>query len=51
MNPIDHPHGGNTSGGRPSVSPWGKLAKGGKTRNRRKSSSRFILKGRLKRVM
>jgi large subunit ribosomal protein L2 len=51
MNPIDHPHGGNTSGGRPSVSPWGKLAKGGKTRNRRKSSSKFILKGRLKRIM
>ena len=31
MNPIDHPHGGGegkTSGGRPSVSPWGKLTKG-----------------------
>lgn len=35
MNPCDHPHGGGegkTSGGRPSVSPWGRLAKGGKTR-------------------
>lgn len=35
MNPIDHPHGGGegkTSGGRPSVSPWGKLTKGKKTR-------------------
>jgi|TARA_B100001142_G_C14273131_1_gene631695 large subunit ribosomal protein L2 len=34
MNPIDHPHGGGegkTSGGRTSVSPWGKPAKGGKT--------------------
>lgn len=30
MNPVDHPHGGGegrTSGGRPSVSPWGKLTK------------------------
>nr|NP_689363.1 ribosomal protein L2 [Chaetosphaeridium globosum]AAM96614.1 ribosomal protein L2 [Chaetosphaeridium globosum] len=27
MNPIDHPHGGRTKGGRPSVSPWGKLTK------------------------
>lgn len=30
MNPIDHPHGGGegkTSGGRPSVSPWGKPTK------------------------
>ena len=30
-NPIDHPHGGGegkTSGGRPSVSPWGKPAHG-----------------------
>ena len=32
MNPVDHPHGGGegrTKGGRPSVSPWGKLTKGG----------------------
>ena len=28
MNPVDHPHGGRTSGGRPSVTPWGKLTKG-----------------------
>lgn len=32
MNPIDHPHGGNTSIGRQPVSPWGKYAKGGKTK-------------------
>jgi len=34
MNPVDHPHGGGegkTSGGRTSVSPWGKSAIGGKT--------------------
>lgn len=47
MNPIDHPHGGNTSGGRPSVSPWGKLAKAGKTRGPRRVSNKFILKRRL----
>jgi len=34
MNPIDHPHGGGegkSSGGRVSVSKWGKLTKGKKT--------------------
>jgi len=34
MNPIDHPHGGNTSIGRQPVSLWGKYAKGGKTRKK-----------------
>merc|ERR1712226_203241 len=36
MNPIDHPHGGGegkTSGGRTSVTPWGKPTKNGKTSN------------------
>ena len=36
MNPVDHQHGGGegkTSGGRPSVSPWGLHTKGKKTRN------------------
>ena len=23
MNPVDHPHGGRTNGGRTSVTPWG----------------------------
>lgn len=35
MNPIDHPHGGGegkTSGGKMSVSPWGKPTKNGKTK-------------------
>jgi ribosomal protein L2 len=27
MNPIDHPHGGKTRGGRPLKNIWGKLAK------------------------
>jgi large subunit ribosomal protein L2 len=34
MNPIDHPHGGGqgkTSGGQPSVSPWGLYTKGART--------------------
>lgn len=34
MNPVDHPHGGQTSGGRPSVSPWGKLTKGVPTKKK-----------------
>jgi large subunit ribosomal protein L2 len=37
MNPVDHPHGGGqgkTSGGRPSVTPFGKLTKGFKTRTK-----------------
>ena len=49
MNPIDHPHGGGegrTKGGRHPVTPWGKPTKGFKTRNRRKPSSRFIVKRR-----
>ena len=28
MNPVDHPHGGRTNGGIPSVSPWSHPAKG-----------------------
>lgn len=38
-NPVDHPHGGGegkTSGGRPSVSPQGKITKGKPTRNKKK---------------
>ncbi len=49
MNPVDHPMGGGegrTSGGGPAVSPWGQLAKGGKTRKPRKASNRLILKRR-----
>ena len=49
MNPVDHPHGGGegrSTGGRPPVSPWGQQAKGLKTRNRRKVSSRFIVRRR-----
>jgi large subunit ribosomal protein L2 len=48
-NPHDHPMGGGegkSSGGRHPCSPTGVLAKGKKTRNRRKLSSKFILKRR-----
>jgi large subunit ribosomal protein L2 len=29
MNPVDHPHGGRSNGGRPSVTPWGLPTKSG----------------------
>lgn len=29
MNPVDHPHGGKTPGGRPSCTPWGVYCKVG----------------------
>ena len=45
MNPVDHPHGGRTRGGRNVVSPWGKK-EGVKTRNTKKSSQRLIGRGR-----
>lgn len=50
MNPVDHPMGGGegkASGGHPQ-SPWGQPAKGKKTRNRRKVSSKFIVERRKK---
>lgn len=49
MNPVDHPMGGGegrSSGGGHPVSPWGVLAKGGRTRKKRKTSSKFIVKRR-----
>lgn len=48
MNPIDHPMGGGegkASGGHPR-SPWGQSAKGLKTRNPNKLSSKFIVRRR-----
>lgn len=36
MNPIDHPHGGRTRGGRQEVTPWSRLAKGVRTGKKRK---------------
>ncbi len=49
MNPIDHPHGGGegrTAAGRHPATPWGKPAKGGKTRSKKKPSNAFIVKKR-----
>ncbi|MDA0835201.1 MAG: 50S ribosomal protein L2 [Planctomycetota bacterium] len=49
MNPVAHPMGGGegrTAGGRHPCSPNGKLAKGGRTRKRRKPSSRAIIRRR-----
>jgi large subunit ribosomal protein L2 len=45
MNPVDHPHGGRTRGGRNVVTPWGKK-EGVKTRNTKKPSQRLIVRGR-----
>jgi large subunit ribosomal protein L2 len=49
MNPVSHPMGGGegrTSGGRHPCSPTGVLAKGGKTRNKRKPSNAAIIRRR-----
>lgn len=51
MNPVDHPHGGGEGrspiGRKSPVTPWGKVAIGGKTR-RRKPSDKMIVKPRKK---
>ena len=49
MNPVSHPMGGGEgrrSGGRHPKSKWGVPSKGGKTRNRRKLSSKHIVRRR-----
>ncbi|XJS10279.1 50S ribosomal protein L2 [Aerococcaceae bacterium WGS1372] len=52
MNPNDHPHGGGEGRapiGLPSpMSPWGKKTLGLKTRNKKKKSSKLIIRGRKK---
>jgi large subunit ribosomal protein L2 len=48
MNPVDHPHGGRTRGGRIPVSPTGVCAKGGRTRAKNKPSNKFIVRSRHK---
>jgi len=56
-NPVDHPNGGGAgkskSGGgwQQLTSPWGLLAKGYRTRNKRKASNRFIVVRRDGRLM
>ena len=50
MNPVDHPHGGGEGrapiGHSGPMTPWGKPALGYKTRNKKKSSNKFIVKRR-----
>ena len=49
MNPVAHPLGGGegrSNGGRHPCSPTGVLAKGGKTRNPRKGSNKWIIRRR-----
>lgn len=49
MNPVDHPHGGGqgkTSGGRPSVTPFGFITKGKPTV--KKKHSKWVVKSRKK---
>ncbi len=51
MNPVDHPMGGGegkSSGGRHPCSPWGKPAKGGKTRRKKKSDDYIVTKRKKK---
>lgn len=45
MNPVDHPHGGRTNGGRHPCTPWGISTKGKKTR-RNKSTDKYIVRRR-----
>jgi large subunit ribosomal protein L2 len=48
MNPVDHPHGGGEGrapiGRSGPMTPWGKPALGKKTRNKKKRSSRLIIR-------
>ena len=51
MNPVDHPHGGGEGRspiGRNPCTPWGKPALGAKTRHKRKTSDKMIVKRRTK---
>lgn len=51
MNPVDHPHGGGEGRAligrrRGPATPWGKLARGVKTRKKKNRSDKFILQRR-----
>jgi large subunit ribosomal protein L2 len=45
MNPVDHPHGGRTRGGRNPKTPWGKPTKGWRTR-KNKATAKYIVRSR-----
>jgi large subunit ribosomal protein L2 len=50
MNPVDHPHGGGEGkspiGRKNPLTPWGKVALGKKTRKKKKSSDKLIVRRR-----
>lgn len=49
MNPVDHPHGGGegkSKSGRHPVTPWGRPTLGYRTRNKKKHSSKLIVRSR-----
>lgn len=49
MNSVDHPHGGGRGkSGCKSQTPWAKPCKGYRTRNKRKQSSKYIVRRRTK---
>ncbi len=45
MNPVDHPNGGRTKGGKHWATPWGKPTKGYRTR-KNKRTQKFIVRSR-----
>ncbi len=45
MNPVDHPNGGRTKGGKHWMTPWGISTKGKKTR-KNKSTTKYIIRSR-----
>jgi large subunit ribosomal protein L2 len=45
MNPVDHPNGGRTKGGKHWATPWGKPTKGYKTR-KNKATEKYIVRPR-----
>jgi large subunit ribosomal protein L2 len=47
MNPVDHPNGGRTNGGKHWATPWGKPTKGYKTR-KNKTTQKYIIRSRAK---
>lgn len=55
MNPVDHPHGGwegrSPIGMKAPKTPWGKIALGKKTRSRKKTTGKWILKTRKGKLM
>jgi len=52
MNPVDHPHGGGEGrapvGRKAPMTPWGKVAIGGKTRKKNNPNDKYIVKPRKK---